>query len=284
MAEHFPAIKSIDDLSKKFSAATLEFAAARAARAEANAMANIPMKTHIPSATLTELESPPYMATHIPAPLAQPKKFIPSSLSHYVSQPVKYRPNYDTLGDFAGQPAREGPCVRVVYKRNGVNVVYPDAYWTPLYPYFVAAGTAHAAQKLKEDGFNVLDVELSHDARCHYGGPQPRCDLMAQEYTPCANMHNNAVMQEQYGANVLARNYQHYKNRRNKIDLEDRIMQRQIDAQNRAIYGVLTSSNIGEVNVSEFRGYSINDGVHGTLARAMARCNGPSIADVLKSL
>lgn len=272
MSEHFSVIKSLDELSKKFSAADLEYAANRAARAEANAVANskVPMITHIPSATLTEL---PPMATHVRAQLEPPPKFVASS--YYAIPPAKYRPTFDTLGPYAGCAPRPAACIPVVYAENGRQVCYPEAFWTPLFPGWVAASSKPAAEKLESDGFNVLPIEQSHQARCHYGGPGgDPCHHLAKKYegpyTMCANLYENEEMKKKDTSGRLARDYREC---RQLIALEN--------ASNR-VYGIVISPPIA---VQQFSGYSINDGRgHGTFARAMAQCNGPSIADLMRSL
>ena len=177
----------------------------------------------------------------------QPKKFI--STTNLVVQPTKWRPNFDTEGPFSSKTAKEGRCVPVEYLENGRMTAYGDAYWTPLYPTWVAAASADAATRLKNDGFKVLEAELSHDARYHYGGPERQCDKFAKKYTPCANMKDNITMQNIYGKQQLINNYNKYINERNKDTLEDIRLQREIDAQNRWAYSqVIGFTSIPETN------------------------------------
>lgn len=164
-------------------------------------------------------------------PIVQPQKFI--STTHYVVQPQKWRPNFDTEGPFSTHMPKAGACVPVTYEENGVKRTYKDAFWTPLYPTWVAAASADSARRLEEDGFKVLDAELSHDARCHFGGPQPQCDRFAKFYTPCANMRDNKLMQEKYGRDTLINNWNKYTNEKNKDTIETVALQRQIDYDNR---------------------------------------------------
>ena len=168
----------------------------------------------------------------------QPQKFV--STTHYVIQPQKWRPDFDTEGPFSTHTARAGACVPVTYEENGIKRTYKDAYWTPLYPTWVAAASADSARRLEEDGFKVLDAELSHDARCHFGGPQPQCDRFAKFYTPCANMKDNKLMQEKYGRDILINNWNKYTNEKNKDTIETVALQRQIDYGNQYAYAQLT--------------------------------------------
>lgn len=163
-------------------------------------------------------------------PPSQPMKFVST---HYVVQPQKWRPDFDTEGPFSTHMPKAGACVPVTYEENGIKRTYKDAFWTPLYPTWVAAASADSARRLEEDGFKVLDAELSHDARCHFGGPQPQCDRFAKFYTPCANMRDNKLMQEKYGRDVLINNWNKYTNEKNKDTIETVAIQRQIDYDNR---------------------------------------------------
>lgn len=168
----------------------------------------------------------------------QPAKF--STPVEYIIQPEKWRPQFDTEGPFCNQIGKAGPCVPVMYNENGINKTYRDAYWTPVYPTWVAAASAEAADKLKKDGFKVLDVELSHEARCHFGGPQSQCDSLAKEYSPCVNMKNNPVMREKYGQQLLNNNWNSYINKRNKETIEIAQLDRQIAMENQYYYAQLT--------------------------------------------
>ena len=215
----------------------------------------------------------------------QPQKFI--STTHYVIQPQKWRPNFDTEGPFSTHTAKAGACVPVTYEENGIKRTYKDAYWTPLYPTWVAAASADSARRLEEDGFKVLDAELSHDARCHFGGPQPQCDRFAKFYTPCANMRDNKLMQEKYGRDVLINNWNKYTNEKNKDTIETVAIQRQIDYENRYSYaqlsGIFTqTAPSSSVKPSKSKGKnatslaSISDDINNTRAFSYAIERAPS--------
>lgn len=201
---------------------------------ESNNKASVHTEPSTTQKAITHTEPPPTYK-----PITQPMRFV-STTTHYVVQPEKWRPDFDTEGLFSTHTPRAGACVPVTYEENGVKRTYKDAFWTPLYPTWVAAASADAARRLEEDGFKVLDAELSHDARCHFGGPQSQCDRFAKFYTPCANMRDNKLMQEKYGRDVLINNWNKYVNEKNKDTIETVAIQRQIDYENRYSYAQMS--------------------------------------------
>ncbi len=179
-------------------------------------------------------------STHTHTQPDAPKKFI--TTTSYVIQPQKWRPAYDTEGPFADKTPEPGPCVAMTYVENGITRTYKGAYWTPLYPTWVAAKSSDIAQRLKNDGFKVLDVEVSHDAKYHYGGPWElkQCDPLAKQYTPCAFMKDDSFMQAHYGKDHLNRNWIKYQGEKtieknNDIELKLTIAQTSWNSRDRLI-------------------------------------------------
>jgi hypothetical protein len=158
--------------------------------------------------------------------VSQPQLFTQQILI----QPTVYRPIYDIEGDFGHlKTGYSGAPTPVRIKQNGQYTTMYMAYWTPVYPGWVAVSGHNPyegeqnAEKMRSHGFRVLEVECSHDARHHHGGSESQCSPEAKMYRPCANLHDNPKMQNQYGKEYLKKNWEAYKssvqNRENRDTL-----------------------------------------------------------------
>jgi len=159
---------------------------------------------------------PPTLPTHtrlVPPTLPTHTRLVPPPLPRFVSNkppvPELYHTQFDTEGPYSGCERRGGPPIPVTYVRNGRTIIYEEAFWTSVYPRFVAAGSEKVALQLEARGYNVLPWKLSHDARCHWGGTaKEQCTDYAMRFEPCcASLHNNKEAIKQYGKLILEANY-----------------------------------------------------------------------------